>query len=870
MILELLSRITAGWRRRDLEREAADELAFHVEMQAEENARRGMTPVEARRAALRSLGGIEQLRERVRDTRTTWLDSIWSDLRYAARLLRRSPAFTAAALVTLGIGIGATTAVFSVADAVAFRPLPYREPDRLFSVHARSSRDNRVSTGVSSRDFLFWRDHQQVFDGVAAIGGGSFRLVEGEPEVLRGCRVSADLFPTLGARPLAGRIFGREHEVVGRHQVALLSHAFWQRRFAADPDIIGRALHLDEGTYEVVGVMPEDFKYPPAGRPYDLWVPLAFDAETRLDGSPYLGTVLRLKEGATPAQAAAHLEGLSARLEPVAGITWRPFLVPYREVEVGKSRGWMALLLGAAVLVLLVACANTAHLVLAQASGRSREMAVRAALGGGRGRLIRQLATESLFLSSLATLAGIALAWAAVRVLAAAAPSSLRSLGPMAIDGRVLAFAVGTGAATGLACAVVPALRAARRGVTAGLREGGLAASAGRGGRRFRETLAFTEIALSFVLLAGASLFILSFSRLMAVDPGFDTRNVVTLQASVPEAVNESGRGLADLTAIVDRVKSVPGVSGAAVITGGWMFGGGRHMYPAHKPGEPRPSGDQHLGDEVWVTPGLFRALGVRLLRGRDVSGRDTASSPPVLLVNETAARRYWPGEDPIGRQLVIVNRVYEVVGLVSDIAHLGTDPGPRPELYMALAQKQGAVYGSIVLRTRVKPAEVMPGVRRAVRSVWPQQPITRLGTLDEDVARAAAPRRFNMLLMSVFGVLALVIAVSGLAGVMACSVQQRRREMAIRLALGARGDQVSRAVLARGGAIVSMGVAAGACGAWALGRVVQAYLFEVEARDPSILAAVGFLLGAVGLAACWPPARRASLVDPVTALKAE
>ena len=870
MILELLSRITARCRSRDVEREVADELAFHLEMQTQSNIDSGMAPGEARQTALRSLGGVEQTKEAVRDTRTIWLDSTVADLRYASRLLLRAPAFTLSALVTLGVGIGATTAVFSVADAVALRPLPYQEPERLFSVHSRSVSEKRISTGVSSRDFLLWRDHQQVFDGVAAVGGGSFRLIEGEPEELRGCRVTSGLFATLGARPILGDVFDTKHEVSGNHHVAVLSHGFWQRRFGGDPRIVGRRMRLDEGTYEVVGVMPEDFKYPAVGRPYDLWVALPVDADARADASPYLGTVMRLKHGVTPEQAAAHLEALSAWQGPAAGFAWRPFLVPYREVEVGATRRWMALLLGAAAIVLLIACANVAHLVLAQASGRYRELAVRAALGGGPARLVRQLATESLLLSSMATLAGLALAWGAVRLLDAAAPASLRRISQIAIDGRVLAFGVISGIVTGLSCGVLPALRAAKANVTAGLRDGGSPATAGPGGRRFREALAFTEVALSFVLLAGACLFIVSFARLMSVDPGFDIHNVVTLQISVPQGVNEAGRGLADTTTLVERLRQVPGVTGAAVIAGGWMFGGGRHMYPAHKPGEPRPAGEANMSDEVWVTPGLFRTLGIALLRGRDVSDLDTRAAPPVLLVNQTAARRHWPGKDPIGQHLVVVDRVYEVVGLVADIAHLGSDPAPRPELYMPLAQKDGQVYGSFILRTGIPPEGAMARIRQAVRSVWPQQPITRLATLEDDIARTTAARRFNMLLMSVFGVLALVIAISGLNGVMACTVAQRRREMAIRLTLGARRGQLVAGVLGRSALIVLAGVVAGSCGAWALGRFVQSYLFEVQAHDPRILAAVGFFLAVTATAACWPPARRTSRADPVAALKAE
>ena len=383
-----------------------------------------MTPDEARRSALRDLGGVTQTREAVRDVRGVFLDSVRQDVQYGLRVLRRAPAYALGVVVTLGLGIGATTAVFSVADAAALRPLPYPSPDRLFAIHSRStSNGQRVSTGVSVRDFLAWRERQAEFGQVSLVGGGSYKLVEGEPEELRGCEVTGDLFATLGARPLLGRAFGREHEITGNHWVAVLSYGFWQRRFGGDPHIVGRRLRLDAGVYEVVGVMPDGFTYPALGRPFDLWTPLAFGASARDDVSPVRGAVLRLNDEVTPHQATARLESISMGLKQTPGFGWLPILLPLHESELGETRRWMEWLLAASGFVLLIACANVAHLTLSRMSSRARELAVRRALGGGRARLVRQLATESLLLSAAATLLGLAVAWWGVRILRASAPA---------------------------------------------------------------------------------------------------------------------------------------------------------------------------------------------------------------------------------------------------------------------------------------------------------------------------------------------------------------------------------------------------------------------------------------------------------------
>ena len=614
----------------------------------------------------------------------------------------------------------------------------------------------------------------------------------------------------------------------------------------------------------------DGFTYPAIGRPFDLWTPLAFDSSARDDESPVRGAVLRLEDGVTPQQATARLQSISSGLKQTPGFGWLPFVLPLRDVVLGDTRRWMAWLLAASGFVLLVACANVAHLTLSRMSGRSRELAVRRTLGGGRARLARQLATESRLLSTAATIVGLAVAWWGVRVLSASAPRSLARLADIAIDGRVLTFAVASGLVTGLLCAVLPALRGARADVVEGLKDGGQPSTAGRARRRFREAMAFSEVALSFVLLAGAALFIASFVRLMTVDPGFDVRNLIVVEVDVPTDVAKQGRALAGMESVLERLRQSRGVQGAGAISGGWMFGGGRMSFPAHEPGSARPQDEAGSSDFAWITPGFFRVLGVPLLEGRDLSDYDTSNSPPVILVNQTAARRHWGTRNPIGRQLVIVDRTYEVVGLVGDIAQLGSDAGPRPVLYIPLAQMARSAYGSFVIRTDGPSAAAISGIRRAVHSVWPQQPISRVATVEDGIWRRAATRRFNMMVMAVFGVLAVVIAVSGLNSVMTSSVDERRREMAIRLALGAQRGQVLMTVLGRSATIILLGAAAGAGAAWALGRYIESYLFEIRPHDFRVLATSALLLAAVAILACWPPARRASIADPVAALKSE
>lgn len=860
--------------RRRAERELDEELQFHVEMETRANVERGMSAVEARRASLRDFGGTLQTREAVSDVRAGLLDSAWQDLRYAVRVLRRSPSYTSAALLTLGLGIGATTAVFSVADAVAFRPLPYADGGRLFAIQSRTANDGRISTAVGARDFLVWRDHQRVFDAVAVVGGGDFKLVEGEPEELRGARTTGDLFVVLRGRPKLGSVFGRDNEVPGREKVAVLMHGFWMRRFGGDPSIVGRRLQLDNGVYEVIGVMPEGFRYPAVGRSVDLLVPMTFDDRDRsLRGtSPGLGAIARLRPGVTAEQATAHLDRLSAGLPAVRGFRWRPFLLPFRDDEVeAKTRNWMVLLLGAAAFVLLVGCANVAHLTIARGTGRARELAVRAALGGGRPRLVRQLATEGLLLGGVATLLGLVLAAWGTRVLAAAMPASIRLIAPIAVDGRVFGFAAVCGVLAAVLCGVVPVTRGARTAVADVLRGGAQHAPTRRWSQYVRETLAFSELALSFVLLSGAAAFVLSFIHVMDVSPGFRVPGLVLVEVDVPDAVNQAGRGLGEELEVLERLGRLRGVSSAGLINGGWMFGGGRSMFPAHRPGQPRPTEAGPMSDLVWTSPGFFRMLGVPFVRGRDFTDRDGKDSPPVMLVNQTAARLHWPGEEPVGKQLVVEDRIYEVVGVVADIAHVGTDAGPRPELYMPLGQKAGPAYGTFVLRTTARASDdIAADVRRAVRSVWPHQPISRVTDLERAIARTTAMRRFTMLLMSLFGALALVIAMTGIHGVMACTVEQQRHDVAIRLALGAEPGRLLRGILARSSLIAVAGVVVGGAASWGLARFVQSYLFEVRLHDAQLLLMVALALVFVALGASWLPARRAATIDPVVTLKME
>jgi putative ABC transport system permease protein len=812
------------------------------------------------------------------------------DLRSALRSLRSSPAFTSVAIGVLALGIGAGTAIFSVVDAVVLRGLPFDEHDRLAAVLEHDTlRPETFGGGTTTPQmFLDWREMQRPFESVAASAGTRFELRNdrGEPEDARGLRVTREFFPTLRVRPLAGRLFTAEDEIEGAHRVVILSHAFWQRRFGGSLDAVGATLSVGSQTYEVLGVLPRGVEYPVASdRPTEIFVPAMFGSDDRVRGGSknYNWSVLaRLKDGVTFEQAAGQMDTLMAQLDeqhPKWSPGRRARVVSLHEHLVGRVRGWMLMLLAGVALVLLIACANVANLMLARATVRARETAIRAALGAGGWRLVRGLLVESLALALAGAAGGLLLAWAAIHVLLAWLPPNLPRVAAIGLDLRVAAAACAAAIATGLLVGVVPALQTSRPDLASVLKAGGRSSTAGRRRQAFRNALVVAEVALAVILLVGAGLFIGSFASLMRIDPGLDYRNVIALDVSVAPDPNLSGsdlwrdmsrRGRPYVEEMLAAVSRVPGVLEAGGVANGLpLTGSWSRTVPAF-PGRPKPEGDDAAIDQRIVTANYLQVMRIPLMRGRHLNAGDVEGAELVAIVNEAAVRRYWPGEDALGQRIEVNGAERVVVGIFGDIRHLGPERPARQEVYLPLAQV-GAPGMTLVMRTSGRPQDVLQGVKAAIWSVNRDQRLTaETVTLEGYMERLIAERRFTMALLGMLGLLGLVIAAAGIYGVMAYVVSQRTNEIGVRMALGATRASVIAMVLGRAALLVALGLALGGAAAWSLATTVEAFLFQVRPHDVRIFAGVLGVLAAAGLLASAIPARRASTVDPLVALRHE
>jgi len=816
------------------------------------------------------------------------------DIRTSLRSLRSTPTFTIVALLVLTLGIGATTAIFSVVDAVVIRALPFDEHDRLVAVGERRTpspgtqlpqgTDPAALSTAAPQNYADWAAQQQVFESIAALTSGALTLQEpgAEPEELRGQRVTAGFFRVLREQPAMGHPFTIDNETDGRDRVAVLSDALWRRRFHADPDIVGKTIPIAGGGYEVAGVMAPDFEYPVgAARPTDLWVPYVVPADERIrdpdNVSIYLSTIARLKPGVTLAQAQANLDQISAALTqayPVWNKDTTAGLRPLRDHIVGAStQRWMMMLLGAVGFVLLIACANVANLLLARATARQREASIRAALGAGRWRLIRGMLIESLVLSTVGSVLAVLVAWWGIDVLKAALPDGVPRLAAIALDYRVLGAAAALALITGLLAGVVPALQASRPALTQALGESARGSSAGRARQLVRNALVIVEVALSVVLLVGAALFIGSFRSLMKIDPGFRPDHVLTasLQPRLDRNVSTGG-GLPDYApqyqAIVDRLATTPGVTYASVITGGMPLGGSSSATSVEVPGRTLEARDRSISIRG-VSPDYHHALGIPLLAGRYLARTDDAKSPPAVVINQLAATRLFAGENAVGKTIGINSKNWTIVGVVGDVYQSSLETAPRTEVYTPIAQRP-AVFAEIVVRTAQDPYAVLPAMKGAVLEVLPDMPLRSVRTMEELMGRRIAQRRLNMLLLGLFGVLGLVISAVGIYGVMAYVVAQRTREIGVRMALGAPRWTVVRSVLLRASALMAIGLLIGGIAAWSLSSTAQGFLFRMDVTDPRAFAAAIGVLAAAGLIASAIPARRAATVDPVIALRAE
>jgi predicted permease len=867
-------------------RDVDEELAFHLDMRTQELVGEGVPPDAARAQARREFGDVEYTRRYCRTLdaaaerstrRAERLDELAQDVRYALRQLRRSPGFALVAVLTLALGIGANTAIFSVVNGVLLRPLPFREPDRLVRVF---SLDEGKRAAVSPLDFADWRDQARSFEGLAAVNALTLNLTGGgEPERLEGASVSAALFSVLGVRPIAGRTFAPSEDAPGAPRLVLLGEPLWRRRFGADPGLVGRTVLLDGEVYTVVGIVPAASAYP-AGA--EVWTPLDLSQEARSRGARYLRVIGRLAPGTAASAAGAEMAAIARRLEeqdPDHNTGFGAAVVPLHQQIVGEVRTPLLVLLGAVGFVLLIACANVANLLLARAIGREGELAVRAALGAGRGRIVRQLLTESLLLALLGSAAGVALAAAAMRAFVAAVPDDLPRVAEVGIDGTVLLATAGAALATGLLFGLAPALQASTPILVGTLKQGGRGASGHAGRRRASDALVVAEVALAVVLLAGAGLLTRSFTRLLEVDPGFRPERVTTFTVTLPPAkYGKDAQLQAFAAALVERLARLPGAQSAAVVSGLPLSDAGFSL-SFTVDGRPAPDPGAEPSAQVRVaTPAYFATMGIPLVRGRAFTERDRDGSPQVVVINREAARRFFPGEDPLGRRVQLgwtrdsVRMGGEIVGVVGDVRQFGLDAAPVPEIYAPYDQFPLDELSAVVRSTADEQdqAAVLAAVWGAVGELDRDLPVYALRTLEELVSESVARPRFYMLLLGAFAAVALLLSAVGIYGVMSYAVRQRTREIGIRVALGATGGRVLRMVLGQGLTLALAGAILGLLAALWVTRLMASLLYGVSPTDPPALAAGAVVLVAVAALACYLPARRAARADPLTAIRAD
>ncbi|MDT7603527.1 MAG: hypothetical protein QOF61_1524 [Acidobacteriota bacterium] len=810
------------------------------------------------------------------------MSTLWQDVRYGLRMLRRSPGFTLIAILALALGIGANTAIFSVVNAMLLRPLPFADPDRVVTVWETnpnlSAKYLRTHNEASPANFNDWRTQNTVFASIGAFRWNTFNLTGTDnPEQLLGNRATASLFQTLGVKPLLGRTFTDAEDADGAPRVVVLSYGLWQRRFGADPNVINKQINLDTESHTIIGVMPPEFEFPNAS--VELWVPLALDAQDAARrGAHYLYTRARLKPGVTLAQAQSEMSAIAARLReqyPDTNANRDIRLIPTQEDTSESVKPALLVLFGAVGFVLLIACANVANLSLARSTARQKELAIRAALGASRVRMIRQMLTESVLLSVTGGVCGILLAMWGLDLLLASVPREyalyFHGWNQINLDGWVLGFTILVSVATGLLFGIVPALQATKTDLNESLKEGGRG-SATHVRRHFRNGLVVAEVALALVLLVGAGLLMKSFVRLLDVQPGFDPHNVVTMSLGLPEARYSKPEQWADFyKQLLERLRAQPGVESASVINYLPMGGSGGTTTLIFEGRPVPPKGEYPEANFRLASPDYFKTLRIPVLKGRVFNDQDTKGKPLVAIINETFARLYYPNEDPVGKRMLDPDGTNptEIVGVVSDVKHFGLDDEPEAYVYMAHAQVPDPGM-TIAVRSSVAPASMAATVRRETQSLDKDLPIFDIKTLEQRLNESSSQRRLTVFLLGIFATVALLLAAVGIYGVMAYSVSQRTHEIGIRMALGAQMGDVVRLVLRQGMVLALFGVGIGIAASLALTKLIKAMLFHVSASDPVTFALVAFTLAAVALVACYIPARRATKVDPMIALRYE
>ena len=808
------------------------------------------------------------------------MNSVVRDLRHGVRLWRKAPGFSAVALVALALGMGATSSIFSVVDAVLLKPLPFRDPQRLLVVWEGNPAQNLEKIFVAPGNFLEWQEQSRGLESLAAIQDVHINLTGGpnghiDPEELMAERVSSSLFPLLGVQPVVGRAFLSGEDQPGRASYALLSYSLWQRRFGADRSIAGKAIRLRDQSYTVVGVLPAGFSVLRSN--VDVWIPLGLDPhDVRTAGMRFLTVIARLNPGVEIGRAQAEMDVIGSRLEqanPALDRGWRPSLFPLREELVGNVQQALLVLLAAVGFLLSMACVNVANLLLARGAARRKEIAIRTALGAGRGRIVAQLLSESMLLALAGGALGLALAGAVVALVARLGPASIPRLAEARIDARLFLFALGVSAATGVLFGIAPAMQGSGANLNVALREGGRGGTTSRSGRKVRNALVAVELALAVVVLIGAGLLIRSFVRLRSADPGFQPAGLLTLRLPLAGGRNASpDRRVAFFQQVTDRVATLPGVRAVGAVNGLPLTGLGVGSNFAVD-GRPAPAPEQRpMGLLRSVTCAYFRTMGIPLVAGRVFADSDTGQAPPAIIVNQTLARRFWPQGNPLGGRLVVDQnngRVAEIVGVVADVKPERIEDQDCPTIYNPYAQVPVTTM-TMVVRVARPPLSLASAVEREVHQLDPDQPVADIRSMEEVVDRAIAGARFNTALLGIFAELAFLLAAVGIYGVVSCDVSERTHEIGIRVALGAQPGDVLKLVLGQGARLAGYGIAAGLVLAFALTRLMASMLYAVKATDAYTFAAIPLLLGGVALAASYLPSRRALALDPVIALRDE
>lgn len=823
------------------------------------------------------------------------MTSVLQDIRYSYRAAVKSPGFTLVALLTLALGIGATSSIFSIVNAVLLRPLPFREADRLITITNDFTGQNVSHLGVSAPEFFEYREQSQIFENVAAVTPIMTNLTGvGQPERIRYCMASPAYFLMLGVEPALGRCFVPEDEQPGINEITVISYNMWQRRFGGDLSIIGKALILDDDLYTVVGVLPRNFQAPGVGSgpEIDSWAPAGWRADPfppplRMDRQMMRTVIARLKEGVSLEQAQVEMNVIASRLQREypdqyqdnAG--WKIVINPLQDEVVGNVAPTLLMLLGAVGFVLLIVCANVAGLTLVRATARRKEVAIRVALGATRARLIRQFLTEAILLSVAGGALGLALAFYGVKALVGLSPISLPRLGEIRADGQMIFFTLLISILVGVIFGIAPAFTASKAELNETLKETSRGGSTGPRGNRMRSLLVAFELALAFVLLIGAGLLIRSFWEMQKVAPGFDPRNVLTMGMWLPYA-NRPDTGkylrpdqrLAFYEQVLHRVEAVPSVQSAALVSAIPLSGEKMDRVFTVEGQEAQSPGDVAQADAQVITPNYFQTLGATLLRGRYFLEQDDAKSPRVAIVNETLARRFWPGENPLGKRLKFGPQHSPapwivIIGVVSDIKSTGLDLATPDEIYLSYLQIP-LQYAYLVVKTPSTVAGLGDVLQNEVRRVDSDQPVYNISSLEEIMLTAASRRRFSMLLVAIFAAAALVLAAIGIYGVVSYTVSHRSHEIGIRMAMGAQPRQVINLILGQAITLVIIGLAVGLGAALVLTRFLAGFLFGIKPADPVTFVAISAVLMAVALMASYIPARRAAKVDPAIALRYE